>query len=135
LNTTYLHQHYEDINHENNLQMSHILCFIETIIHYASIDVHKFINSSKYSYIAIHDGHELTMIHDIHMVHEKNEKIQIQAIRCQHFWSNYLGEKCNIYMHIFKMKMRLIINFFFHVNYIHSILMFVSNIKIPHAHC
>ncbi len=67
MNTTYLHQHYEDINHDHNLQMSHILCFIKTIIHHASIDVHKFINSSKYSYIAIHDGHELMMLHDIHM--------------------------------------------------------------------
>jgi hypothetical protein len=47
--------------------MSHILCFIKTIIHHASIDVHKFINSSKYSYITIHDGHELMMMHDIHM--------------------------------------------------------------------
>ncbi len=34
----------------------------------------------------------------------------------------------------FKMKMRLQIKNF-HVNYINSILMFVSNIKIPHAHC
>ncbi len=67
MNTTYLHQHYEDINHDHNLQMSHILCFIETIIHHASINVHKFINSSKYSYIAIHDGHGLMMMHDIHM--------------------------------------------------------------------
>jgi hypothetical protein len=47
--------------------MSHILCFIKTITHHASIDVHKFINSSKYSYIAIHDGHELMMMHDTHM--------------------------------------------------------------------
>jgi len=67
LNTTYLHQHYEDINHDHNLQMFHILCFIKIIIHHASIDVHKFISSSKYSYIAIHDGHELMMMHDIHM--------------------------------------------------------------------
>jgi hypothetical protein len=37
----------------------------------------------------------------LHMVHEKNVKIHIQATRCQHFWNNYLGEKCNIYMHIF----------------------------------
>jgi len=29
--------------------------------------LHKFINSSKYSYIAIHDGHELMMMHDTHM--------------------------------------------------------------------
>jgi len=27
LNTTYLHQQYEDINHDHNLQMSHILYF------------------------------------------------------------------------------------------------------------
>jgi hypothetical protein len=28
LNTTSLRQHYEDINHDHNLQMFHILCFI-----------------------------------------------------------------------------------------------------------
>jgi hypothetical protein len=27
----------------------------------------KFINSSKYSYISIHDGHGLIMMYDIHM--------------------------------------------------------------------
>jgi hypothetical protein len=37
----------------------------------------------------------------LHMVHEKNVKIQIQGTRCQHFGNYYLGEKCNIYMHIF----------------------------------
>jgi hypothetical protein len=47
--------------------MSHILCLIKTKIHHASTYVHKLINSSKYSYIAIHDGHELMMMHDIHM--------------------------------------------------------------------
>jgi len=47
--------------------MFHILCFIETKIHDASIDVHKFINSSKYWYISIHDGHALMMMYDIHM--------------------------------------------------------------------
>ncbi len=67
MNITSLHQHYKDINHDHNFQMSHILCFIKTIIHHASIDVHNFINSSKYSYIVIHDGHELMMMHDIHM--------------------------------------------------------------------
>jgi hypothetical protein len=44
LNTTSLHQHYENINHDHNLQMSHILCLLETRIHHASIEVHKFIN-------------------------------------------------------------------------------------------
>jgi hypothetical protein len=47
--------------------MSHILCLIKKEIHHASIDVHKFINSSKYSYISIHDGHGLMMMYDIHM--------------------------------------------------------------------
>jgi hypothetical protein len=47
--------------------MSHILCFIETKIHHASIDVHKFINSLKYSYISIHDGHGLMIMYDMHM--------------------------------------------------------------------
>jgi hypothetical protein len=39
LNTTFLRQHY----------------------------MHKFIDSSKYSYISIHDGHGLMMMYDIHM--------------------------------------------------------------------
>ncbi len=47
--------------------MSHILCIIETRIHHASTDVHKFINSLKYSYISIHDGHGLMIMYDIHM--------------------------------------------------------------------
>jgi len=51
LNTTSLHQHYKNINHDHNLQMSHILCLIETRIHHALTKVHKFINSLKYSYI------------------------------------------------------------------------------------
>jgi len=67
LNTTFLHQHYEDINHDHNLQMFHILCLIETRIHHASTYVHKFIDSLKYSYISIHDGHGLMMKYDIHM--------------------------------------------------------------------
>jgi hypothetical protein len=67
LNTPFLCQHYEDINHDLNFQMSHILCLIETKIHHASIDVHKFINSLKYSYISIHDGRGLMLMYDIHM--------------------------------------------------------------------
>jgi hypothetical protein len=66
LNTTYLCQHYENINHDHNHQMYHIFCLIETKIHRAS-NVYKFINSSKYSYISIHDGHGLMMLYDIHM--------------------------------------------------------------------
>jgi hypothetical protein len=27
-------QHYENVNHDHNLQMSHILCFIKTKIHH-----------------------------------------------------------------------------------------------------
>jgi hypothetical protein len=67
LNTISSCQHYENINHEHNLQMSHILCFIKTRIHHASTNVHKFINSSKYSYISLYDGHGLMMMYDLHM--------------------------------------------------------------------
>jgi len=67
LNTILLCQHYEDINHDHNLHVSHILCLIETRIHHASTYVYKFINSSKYSYILVHDGHGLMMMYDIHM--------------------------------------------------------------------
>jgi len=45
MNTIFLCQHYKDINHDHNLQMFHILCLIETKVHHASTDVHKFINS------------------------------------------------------------------------------------------
>jgi hypothetical protein len=44
LNTTFLHQHYKDINHDHNFQMFHILCLIKTRIHHASTNVHKFTN-------------------------------------------------------------------------------------------
>jgi hypothetical protein len=47
--------------------MYHILCLVETKIHHASIDVHKFINWLKYSYISIHDGHGLKLMYDIQM--------------------------------------------------------------------
>jgi hypothetical protein len=48
-NTISLHQHYKDVNHDYNFQMSHILRFIQTKIHYPLTMVHKFINSLKYS--------------------------------------------------------------------------------------
>jgi hypothetical protein len=67
LNTIFLHQHYENIYHDHNLQMFHILYRIETKIHHASTNVHKFTNSSNYSYISIHDSHGLMMTYDIHM--------------------------------------------------------------------
>jgi len=67
LNTTSLHQHYENINHDHNLQMSYILRLTKTRTNHASTDVHKFIYSSKYSYISIHDGHGLMMMYDVHM--------------------------------------------------------------------
>jgi hypothetical protein len=47
--------------------MFHILCLIETIIHHALINVHKFINSLKYSYIFVHDGQGLMMMYDTYM--------------------------------------------------------------------
>ncbi len=39
LNIIFLCQHYEDINHDHNLQMSHILCFTQTKIHHESLDM------------------------------------------------------------------------------------------------
>jgi hypothetical protein len=42
-------------------------CVIKTKILDTSIDVHKFIKSSKYSYISIHDRHGLMMVYDIYM--------------------------------------------------------------------
>ncbi len=64
---TSLHQHYEDIEHDHNLQMFHILCLIETRIHQTSTNVQKLINSSKYLYTSFHDGHGLIMMYEIHM--------------------------------------------------------------------
>ncbi len=43
LTMIFLCQHYENINHDHNLQMFHILSLIKTKICHASIDVHKFI--------------------------------------------------------------------------------------------
>ncbi len=65
MNTTSLHQHYKDINHDHNIQMFHILCLLKTRIHSTSIDVHKFIHLSKYSCISIHDYHGLMMMYDV----------------------------------------------------------------------
>jgi hypothetical protein len=43
-------------------------CFIETKIHHALTDSHKFINSSKYSCISIHANNQrLIIMYDIHM--------------------------------------------------------------------
>jgi hypothetical protein len=41
--------------------------FIFLVYYYCKEDVHKFINSSKYSYVSICDGHELMMMRNIHM--------------------------------------------------------------------
>ncbi len=57
-NTNSLWQHYQDINHDHNLQVSHVLCILETKIQ-SSNGVQNFINTSKYSYISIYDGHGL----------------------------------------------------------------------------
>jgi len=64
-----IHKNYncDNLNSPPNCAFTHIICLIETKIHHASIDVHKFINSLKYSYISIHDGHGLMMMYDIHM--------------------------------------------------------------------
>jgi len=43
LNTNSLWQHYQDINHDHNLQVSHVLCILQTRIQ-SSNDVQNFIN-------------------------------------------------------------------------------------------
>jgi hypothetical protein len=45
-NTNSLKQHYQDINHDPNLQVSHVLCILETRMQ-SSNDVQNFINTSK----------------------------------------------------------------------------------------
>jgi hypothetical protein len=47
--------------------MFDILCLIETKIHCTLIDMHEFINSSKYLYVSIHNYHGLMIMYDIHM--------------------------------------------------------------------
>ncbi len=65
-NTNYLWQHYQDINHDHKLQVSHVLCILETRIQ-SSNDVQNFINILKYSYISIYDGHGLVMMYNTQM--------------------------------------------------------------------
>jgi len=48
LNINFLQQHFKNIKHDHNFQMSHILCLIKTKMCHASTNVHKIINSSKY---------------------------------------------------------------------------------------
>jgi hypothetical protein len=67
LNTNSLKQHYQDINHDPNLQVSRVLCILETRIQ-SSIDVHNFINTSKYSYISIYDGDSLIIMYNAQML-------------------------------------------------------------------
>ncbi len=59
-------QHYGDINHDHNFKCL-TFCLIETNNKPCKIVVQKFINSSKYSYISIHDDHGLMMRYDTHM--------------------------------------------------------------------
>jgi hypothetical protein len=42
-------------------------CFIKTIIHHASTNVHTFFNSLNYYYFSTQDDCELMMMYDIHM--------------------------------------------------------------------
>jgi hypothetical protein len=51
------------LNYNSNLQVSHVICILETLIQ-SSNDVHNFINTSKYSYISIYDGHGLIMMYN-----------------------------------------------------------------------
>jgi hypothetical protein len=66
LHTNSLGQHYQDINHDHNLQVSHVLCILETKIQ-SSNDVQNFIYISKHSYISIYDGPNLIMMYNAQM--------------------------------------------------------------------
>jgi hypothetical protein len=52
---------------DHNFQIFHILCLMRTRRQDALANVSKLINSSKYSYISIHDDYGLMMMYDIHM--------------------------------------------------------------------
>jgi hypothetical protein len=103
LDITSLHQHYENINHDHNLQISHILCLIKIRIHHALIDMHKFINSSKYSYISIHDGHGLMMMYDIHMHLDSFNTITSDGSKYITRTFNTNTQNNNIYIFIYSM--------------------------------
>ncbi len=82
----YLKQHYQDINHDPNLQVSHVLCILETRIQSWN-DVHNFINTSKYTYISIYDGHGLIMMYNAKMLLDL-------YYMCN--WSEYISVPFNI---------------------------------------
>jgi hypothetical protein len=67
LNTNSLKQQYQYINHDPNLQVSHVLCILEIRIQ-SSNDVHNFIKTSKYSNISIYDDHNLIMMYNTQML-------------------------------------------------------------------
>jgi hypothetical protein len=73
LNTIFLWQNYQHINHDNNLQLSHVLCSLRTKIQSLN-DIEKFINISKYSYISIYGGHGLIMIYNMQMLLHSYDK-------------------------------------------------------------
>ncbi len=52
LNTNSLKQHHHDINHDPNLQVSHVLCILETGIQ-SSNDVHNFINIHTFQFTMV----------------------------------------------------------------------------------
>jgi hypothetical protein len=82
-----------------------ISCLIETKIHHASTNVHKFINSLKYSYISINDGHRLMMMYDIHMhlnsfnimINDDSKYIMTTFIITKKQYINYL---CIEFIHV-----------------------------------
>jgi hypothetical protein len=45
-----------------------ILCLIEIRLQSTSSEIHNFIDTSKYNYVSVFDGHEILMLYDGHMI-------------------------------------------------------------------
>jgi hypothetical protein len=89
LNTNSLHQHFEDILNDHVLQSSHILCLIETRLQSTSSEICNFIDTSKYSYISVFDGHGILMLYDGPMILHSFETFTIDG-------SKYIAATYNI---------------------------------------
>jgi hypothetical protein len=89
LNTNSLRQHFEDILNDHALQSSYILCLIETRIQSTSSEICNFIDTSKYSYISVFDGHGILMLYDGRMILHSSETFTIDG-------SEYIAATFNI---------------------------------------
>jgi hypothetical protein len=63
LNTNSMCQHFENVLNDHALQSSHILWLIEIGLQSSLNEIHNFLDTSKYSYKSIFDGHEILMLY------------------------------------------------------------------------